>query len=359
MKLRILPPLALLLCALAPAAPAQTLEGRAVDRESLQPIPGAILLLVDSAGEHVAAARADATGTFALQAPEPGAFAISAARMGFATTQTRAVPLQAGEKVAVEVRMAPQAQTLDTLAVDIPRRRGITGRLVDDRTGQPVPNARITLLTPREQRVSAAATDSAGTFHMEVSTAGGFMLRAEPAGYQRTQSAILTINPCDTVQVELRVATDAVVLAPLTVVAGSERMLRDHQLAGFDYRSRLQPSGHFMNRERIKALNPFNATDVLQHIPTVRVAGGGLNQQLLLPGRMRPEAGPCQPNVYVDGTLVRGIGSTITINELVRGSTLAGVEVYTSAMQAPGEFPALENPFCGVIVIWTEMVPRT
>ncbi len=358
MTLRILSPLALLLCALAPAASAQTLEGRAVDRESLQPIPRAILTLVDSAGEHVAAVRADASGQFALRAPEPGAFAVSAARMGFAATLTRAVPLQEGEKVAVEVRMAPAAAAAPAPAA-VPLQRGITGRLVDDRTGQPVPSARITLMTAREQRVSTVNTDSAGAFHLGVSHAGGYVLRAEPTGYRRTQSSVLTITARDTVQVELRVATDAVVLAPLTVVAGAERMLRDHQLAGFDFRRRSQPFGKYMDREQIQALNPFNATDALQQVPTVRVAGGGYNQTLWLPARMEPGAELCQPNVYVDGVLIRGLGPTLSVNELARGSSLAGLEVYTSPITAPGEFPPLENIKCGVIVIWTDLVPRS
>lgn len=357
MTIRILSPLALLLLVLAPAASAQTLEGRAVDRESLQPITGAILTLVDSAGEHVAATRTDATGAFALQAPEPGAFAVSAARMGFAATLTRAVPLQAGEKVAVEVRMAPQAATPGpAVALD----RGITGRLVDDRTGEPVPGARVVLLTAREQRVATVSTDADGAFHMDVSNAGGYVLRAEPAGYQRTQSAVLTVTPRDTVQVELRVATDAVVLAPLTVVAGSERMLRDHQLAGFEWRSQRQPFGHFMNREQIQAVNPFNATDALQQVPSVRVVGGGYNQTLWLPARAKPGVSLCQPNVYVDGVLVRGLGDgTLSVNELARGSNLAGVEVYTSPVSAPGEFPPLEDIHCGVVVLWTDLVARS
>ncbi|HYW11908.1 MAG TPA: TonB-dependent receptor [Longimicrobium sp.] len=359
MTLRILCPLALLWCALAPAAAAQTLEGRAVDRESLEPIPGAILTLVDSAGEHVAAVRADASGQFALRAPEPGAFAVSAARMGFAATLTRAVPLQAGEKVAVEVRMAPRAASVDPAAGAVPLQRGITGRLVDDRTGQPVPNARIALLTAREQGVSTAATDSAGVFHLGITTPGGYVLRAEPAGYRRTQSAVLTITPRDTVQVELRVATDAVVLAPLTVVAGAERMLRDHQLAGFEFRARAQPFGHFMNREQIQALNPFNATDALQQVPTVSVVGGGYDQTLWLPARAQPGVTRCRANVYVDGLLIRGLGSSLTVNELARGSSLAGLEVYTSAVTAPGEFPPVENRSCGVILIWTDLVTRS
>lgn len=48
-----------LFVALAAALPAraQTLQGRAVDRETLQPLPDASVALVDSAGEVVASGR--------------------------------------------------------------------------------------------------------------------------------------------------------------------------------------------------------------------------------------------------------------------------------------------------------------
>lgn len=360
MSPRILLPLSLLLGLAAAPAAAQTLQGRAVDRESLRPVSGAMIQLVDSLGEPVAAAVTDAGGAFRVTAPAAGEYAVIAGRTGFRGTVTRLVPLQVGETVAVEVRMV--VQPVAAAAPDAPRptRPGITGRLVDDRTGQPVAEGRVTLLTAREQRLATATTDAAGTFHLDVAQAGGYVLRAERVGYQGTQSAILTLTPRDTVAVELRVGSDAVLLAPLTVVAGSQRMLRDYHLAGFQWRSETQPFGRYMGREQIKQLNPYYATDVLQQMPTVRVQGGGHNRTILLSARGRRGASVCRPNIYVDGLLVRNVdGSTLTVNELVRGSNLAGVEVYTSPSMAPGEFQPLENPDCGVVVLWTELVSRT
>lgn len=341
--------------AAAPAA-AQTLQGHAVERESLQPVPGATIQLVDSAGEPVAAAVTDSAGAFSVTAPGPGEFAVTAGRIGFRATVTRAVPLQAGETVAVEVRMGLQPVAIDTARVSLPGRAGISGRVLDDRTGLPVPEAEVSLLNSRELRVGRVRTDSAGVFHLPVREAGGFLLSAERVGYRRARSGMLTLTPRDTVQVELRVGTDAVVLAPLTVVAGSQRMLRDHQLAGFEWRSETQPWGRFMNRDQIKRVNPFYASDVLQQIPQVRV-DGGLQRTVLLPVRGGRLRGPryCVPNLYIDGYLVRMRGGDISLDELVRGSSLAGVEVYASPTSAPGEFPAIEDPYCGVVVIWTEL----
>jgi hypothetical protein len=55
----------------------------------------------------------------------------------------------------------------------------------------------------------------------------------------------------------------------------------------------------------------------------------------------------CVPNTYIDGHLVRMRGGDIGLDELVRGGSLAGVDVYPSPASAPGEFPAIEDPYFG------------
>lgn len=353
--------LALLLCTAAPAA-AQTLDGRAVERETLRPVAAAMIVMVDSAGQPVSAARTDSTGAFSVAAPGPGTFALNAQRDGFGRTVTRGVPLGAGQTVAVEVRMIPQAPAAAQQAVakapaapGRPARRGITGRLLDDRTGQPVPGARIQLLNGREQRVSSEMTDSAGGFHFAPSAAGAYLLHAERVGYRPVRSTPLTVAPDDTLQVELRVATDAVLLAPLTVVAGTTRRVADERLEGFEWRRRTKATGRFLGPDEIRGLNPFNATDVIQHVPFVRISGAGSNRWLLLRKRHGIQANQfCQANIYIDGVPVRGLDpSTAMLDQLVSAKALAAVEVYPTHSSAPGEFPPVVDPNCGVIVLWT------
>ncbi len=381
---RLMLPLGLLLCAAAPAA-AQTLDGRAVERETLRPVPAAFVVLLDSAGEPVAAARTDSAGAFSVAAPGPGTFVLNVQRPGFGRTTTRGVPLGAGETVAVEVRMAadtaagapaPEESAAEVLAARLsavkspapqapaahaptaasrPTRRGITGRLLDDRTGRPVPGARIQLLNRREQRVSSELTDSAGAFHFSPSAAGAYLLHAEAAGYQAARSTPLSLAPDDTLQVELRVATDAVLLAPLTVVAGTTRKVGDERLEGFEWRRRTKATGRFLGPEEIRRLNPFHATDAIQQVPFVRVAGSGSSKWLLLRKRHGLLANHfCHANLYIDGVLVRGLDpSTAMLDQLISARTLAAVEVYPTHSSAPGEFPPVTDPNCGVIVLWT------
>lgn len=340
-----------LLCA-APAW-AQALEGRVTETGTQQPVPGATVSMLDSAGAIVGRAVADSSGAFRIRAPEPGEFRLSTVRVGYRPTLTRAVPIAAEQTLAVEVRMATAPVVLDTAVSVGERRRGITGRVVDDETGRPVAGATVTLLTTRELRAARAQTDSSGHFHLRVPQADGFHLRAERVGYRAATSGAITVMPDDTVQVELRLSTEAVLLAPLTVVAASRQLMRDHQLAGFEFRRQRQPFGRFMGPEEIRRINPFYASDVLQQMPMVRVEGGGesrFDRIVTLPAR---RGGRCIPSVYVDGRPVR-LMYGMTLDDLVSGRSLAAVELYSRASSAPGEFPPRQNWDCGVVVIWTK-----
>lgn len=44
----------------------------------------------------------------------------------------------------------------------------------------------------------------------------------------------------------------------------------------------------------------------------------------------------------------------MTVDPMVSGDA-AAVEVYDSPSSSPGEFPARDDRFCGVVVIWTEI----
>lgn len=346
-------PLFALLAAALPAH-AQTVQGRAVDRATQQPIADASVALLDESGTVVATTRSGPDGAFSVTALSPGEYRVTAVRLGYRQMLSAPVQLDDGAVVEVEARMGAEAVALDTVAVQGRARPGISGVLVDNRTGQPVAAARITLRDVRERTVGRTETDSAGGFHLRISLPGGYTLLAEREGYQGSESALLTLTPSDTVQVELRVATDAVVLAPLTVVSASPQVLRDHQLAGFEWRRERQPFGRYMNRQEIKRLNPFYATDVLQHFPRIQVRGR-FERTVTLPMRSAGANARCIPNLYVDGQMVRLGRGDFTIDAMVPGSGMAAVEVYDTPATAPGEFPPFENPLCGVVVIWTQV----
>ncbi|MBW3570380.1 MAG: carboxypeptidase regulatory-like domain-containing protein [Gemmatimonadetes bacterium] len=343
--------LAALLCPATAAA--QALEGRVTETATQQPVAGATVSLLDAGGSIVGRTVADAAGAFRLRAPGAGEFRLHADRLGYRPTLTRMVALEAEETLAVEVRMASDPVAMDTAVVGVPRQRGIAGRVLDEETGRPVGGATVTLLSSRELRAGRAVTDSAGHFHLRVRQADGYQLRAERVGYRPATSGAITVMPDDTVQVELRLSTEAVLLAPLTVVAASRQVMRDHQLAGFEWRRQRQPFGRFMGPDEIARINPFHASDVLQQMPMVRLEPGEsrFDRIITLPGR---RGGRCIPSVYLDGRPVR-LFQGLTIDDLVSGKSVAAVELYSSASSAPGEFPPRDNWFCGVLVIWTKV----
>jgi hypothetical protein len=339
----------LLAAAAALPARAQTLQGRAVDRETLQPLPDAALALVDTAGEVVASGRSGGDGAFRLTAPRPGEYRLTASRLGYGTLVSAPVALDQGQVVESEARVRPVPVVMDSVRVPVAERAGITGRVMEATSGQPIVGARVALLNNRGLVVTAVETDAAGGFHLPVRRPGGHRLRAERVGYQRSLSPPLTVVPDDTLRVEMRMSAEALVLAPLTVVASSRSLMRNRQLAEFEYRREHSGWGRFLGPEEIRRMNPFQATDVLQRMPHVQVHGGGLVRVVTLTHRQR---GSCLPTVYVDGHYRRADGD-FPLDNLVEGTSIAAVEVYQNPWAAPGQYGPVGDLECGVIVIWT------
>lgn len=335
---------------LALPAAGQTVQGRAVDRETQAPVGDAAVVLVDAEGDAVVTGRTGADGSFRLTAPAPGEYRLTASRLGYRTMLSVPVPLAAGQVVDVEARIAPAPVLLDTATVRAELPAGISGRVLESATDRSIAGASVTLRNARGHTVARALTDDFGRFHLRVRDPGLHELRAERVGYRAAAAPQITVLPDDTLQVELRMSTGAVVLAPLTVVASSRNLVRDQQLAEFDWRREHQPWGRFLGPDEVRRINAFHATDVLQQVPFVQVAGG-LSKTVTL--RAPFGRGRCIPTVYVDGHAVPADGE-MSVNDMVSGSTVSAVEVYDRPALAPPEFsPRGRSQDCGVVVIWT------
>lgn len=352
MRSAFLVPVLFAVLAAALPAPAQTLRGRAVDRETLQPLPDASVALVDSAGEVVASTRSGPDGAFRLAAPGPGEYRLAASRIGYGTLLSAPVPLAEGQVVETEARVRPVPLALDSVRVPVAAEAGITGQVMEAASGQPIVGARVALLDSRGLVVTSAESDAAGNFHLRVRRPGAHRLRAERVGYRRSTSPPVTVVPDDTVRVEMRMSSEALVLEPLTVVASSRSLMRDRQLAEFEWRREHSGWGHFLGPQEIRRINPFHASDVLQRVPHVQVHGGGLSRMVSLPHSRR---GRCLPTVYVDGHH-RPVDGDFPLDNMVEGSSIAAVEVYQNPWAAPAQYGPMGGSECGVIVIWTRPV---
>jgi hypothetical protein len=347
---------ALLLALFAAAAPhaahAQTLQGRAVDRATQQPVADAEITLVDAQGEAAGTARSGADGSFRVAGPAAGEYRLAARGPGYQTMLSNVLQLAQGQELQVEARLTPLPARVEmeiaAAAAGAPISHGITGRVVETGSRRGVGQAAVTLLNERGQHIVQVIADGDGNFHLLVPQPGRIRLRADRVGYQRTVSDAITVVPDDTVRVELLMSTDAVVLAPLTVVASSRSVARNSRLASFEWRAEHNAWGRFMGPEQIARIRPMNATDVLQQVPGVQVVGSGLDRTPTLRGW---RGSRCVPTLYVDGHQSTDIG----VDDLVSGPDVAAVEVYDKAFEAPAEFvPSARQLGCGVIVVWTK-----
>ena len=351
-------PRGLLLALFAAAAPhaahAQTLEGRVLDRATQQPVADAEVTLVDAQGEAAGATRSGADGTFRVTGTAAGEYRLAGRKLGYQVMLSNVVQLAEGQVLQVEARLTPQPAEMAPVAVLPPATEpGISGRVVEAGTGRAVGRAMVTLLNERGQHVIQATADGDGNFHVPVHRPGRVSLRAERVGYLRTTSESITVAPDDSVRVELMMSTDAVVLAPLTVVASSRSVSRNSRMASFEWRAEHNPWGRFVGPEQIRRINPMYATDILQQVPSVRVEGSGLNRVPTVRGRFGSR---CVPTFYVDGHR----STDISLDELVSGQDIAAMEVYDQPFEAPPEFMPPGRAFaCGVIVVWTKRGTQT
>lgn len=102
-----LPLAALALLLLYAPLGAQTVRGQVRVRGDASPLPGALVLLADSAGTEVRAVLTDDAGTFVLSAPAPGHYRVRAEVVGHATAEAVTQVTSEGAEVELFVVRTP------------------------------------------------------------------------------------------------------------------------------------------------------------------------------------------------------------------------------------------------------------
>ncbi|MFC1662213.1 hypothetical protein ACFL3S_12315, partial [Gemmatimonadota bacterium] len=190
-------------------------------------------------------------------------------------------------------------------------------------------------------------------FIMIAPRTGRYVVRCERIGYESTNSGELDLLPPDTVNVEVRMSVEAVLLAPLTITSPRAPIVMDIRLASwgfYDRRAQFGAGGtgitHFLEYDDIKKRNPMRVSDMFTDLHGVRVVpmGGRVSRiQCVTGGRL---------TFYLDGVylpLKRDEG----IDDYLTSSSLSAIEVYVR-----GSFPAQYAPRggCGSVVLWTGWV---
>jgi len=231
--------------------------------------------------------------------------------------------------------------------------QAVQGSVLDERTGVPVSGASIMLLDSDQRVVKGTLSDSTGSFLLVAPRTGRYALRLERIGYEATASGEIDLLPPDTVSVELRMAVDAVVLAPLTITSPRGPIVMDIRLARWGYydrRAQYSTLGtgitHFFDYEDIKKRSPSRVSDMFADIHGVRVTPAGIR------GSNVTCTGGGRITYYLDGQHLR-LRRDETIDDYVLASWLSAIEVYVR-----GSYPAQYAPRggCASVVIWTGWV---
>ena len=117
------PSLILTTLALAPGlAPvrvaAQTVRGKVVEGAERQPVQGAYVVLLDSAGTQRNGGLTGPDGDFMLDAPAPGMYTLRADRIGLKSTLSKPLHLAAGETVSYLFETTVQPVSLAGIQVE-------------------------------------------------------------------------------------------------------------------------------------------------------------------------------------------------------------------------------------------------
>jgi len=231
----------------------------------------------------------------------------------------------------------------------------IVGRVIEDQTGLPIGFADVTIRSPGGATVGRLETDELGNFEYTVRRGYGVRIHASRLGYRENTTPLLYFDNHRLLQVEVRLDPEAILLAPLEIVAWSE-VIDDAMLEG--YKNRLKTGlGFYITREEVEARNPTFVSDLLRDVPGIQLSGGTVGARPSV--RMaRASNRNCATQIWVDGflanrrDLLSGRPEDFRIDDMVIPSSVEGIEVYRGLSTVPPEFL---NPdaVCGVIAIWT------
>lgn len=102
---------------LASPLSAQILGGRVMDRATNEPIPEAVVEVLNSTGRSIHRSRSDRDGFFVFELREPGEYRLRTARVGYHTVTSSSVQVDQRQTLQVEILLATGEVELDPLRV--------------------------------------------------------------------------------------------------------------------------------------------------------------------------------------------------------------------------------------------------
>jgi hypothetical protein len=237
----------------------------------------------------------------------------------------------------------------------------VMGRLLDAESGQAVEGAVVSLIDGDAvgAAVASGLTNENGRFRLAAPRRGRYRLKAERIGYAMVSSPAFDLVPGPALEVELTTSTQAIPLAPLTVVSTRPALVLSERLYAGGFYRRQADWGRkgmgfatFREQDEIRSRNPSRMTDIFRGIAGVHVEGnGGFKQRITMRSVTSMFQGHCAPMYYLDGRPLRLMEGD-SIDDLRSPWEVVAVEVYPG-INKPGEFSAMGAHACGAIAIWT------
>ncbi len=231
----------------------------------------------------------------------------------------------------------------------------IVGRVIDDLSERALSRVDVQLRNRDGTSLGRYQTDSTGTFEFTAVRARAVRIHVSLLGYKATTTPLLYLDEHKFFQLEVRLDPQAILLAPLEVIAWSE-VDKSALLDGF--RQRLRTGlGTYITRRDVERRNPMYVTDLLREVPGLRVTGAGYGSRPVVE-TTRSAGRTCTTQIFVDGFLLnRRTGSGMTpadfrIDDAVSPASIEGIEIYQGGSTVPAEFLNVDAA-CGVIAIWT------
>jgi hypothetical protein len=217
----------------------------------------------------------------------------------------------------------------------------IYGRVLVQGDTTAIPGADLVLTDSAGLPVARVQTDDAGSFRLSAPGPGRFQLSASRIGLAPI-SAEVSVRAKEAVEVELRMAEEAIPLDPFVVVG--RREIREGTLDEFYdrmARMRQRGTGQFLTKEQIENRSSMSLPLLLQTMPGVWLSFSGQSVELLSSGTSGEVF--CTPEYFLDGRPMLGGYREIQVIDL------EGVEVYRGYSEAlHGYFP----DECGTIFLW-------
>ena len=204
--------------------------------------------------------------------------------------------------------------------------QSVVGRAVDATTEAPVVSASVELLDVESEVRGRVLTDSTGAFRVMAPLPGMYRVRVSMLGYATVESDELAAEQGMQLEVEVRMAPQAVVLDPIRVVTRREyavgRLAEYYERAEWTKRT---GNGRVFTRDEIEQIRPINITQLFERVP--RRQG-------------------CPMTYFLDGLPVE----RADLDALARPEDVEGVEIYRSRLQLPVEYAA--RAACGATMVW-------